>query len=95
VLNVLAVASEAYPFIKTGGLADAVGALPGALADHGVRVTTLLPGYRAVRAALGRGTSALDLPELFGGPARILAPRDAPGVRVLDAPHLFDRPGGP
>jgi starch synthase len=94
-LNVLAVASEAYPFIKTGGLADAVGALPGALADHGVRVTTLLPGYRAVRAALGRGSTALDLPELFGGPARILAPRGTPGVMVLDAPHLFDRPGGP
>ena len=94
-LSVLAVASEAYPFIKTGGLADAVGALPAALAAQGVKVTTLLPGYPAVRSALGRGGVALDLPELFGGPARILKSRSAPGFLALDAPHLFDRPGGP
>ena len=30
-LRVLAVASEIYPIIKTGGLADVVGALPAAL----------------------------------------------------------------
>ena len=94
-VRVLAVASEAYPLIKTGGLADAVGALPAALADQGVQVTTLLPAYRAVRAALGRSRSVLDLAELFGGPARILESRSVPGVLALDAPHLFDRPGGP
>ncbi|MBX9596598.1 MAG: glycogen/starch synthase, partial [Roseomonas sp.] len=37
-MRVLAVASEAYPLVKTGGLADAVGALPAALAPHGVEV---------------------------------------------------------
>ncbi|WP_198370805.1 glycogen synthase GlgA [Roseomonas rosulenta] len=94
-VKVLAVASEAYPLIKTGGLADAVGALPGALATQGVQVTTLVPGYRAVRAALVRSRSVLDLPDLFGGPARILDSRSVPGVMALDAPHLFDRPGGP
>ena len=48
-MQVLSVAAEAYPLVKTGGLGDVVGALPGALADHGVTVTTLLPGYPAVR----------------------------------------------
>ncbi len=31
-IDVLAVASEIYPLVKTGGLADVVGALPAALA---------------------------------------------------------------
>jgi len=53
-LSVLSVASEAVPFIKTGGLADVVGALPDAVAPHGVVMTTLLPGYPAVMAKLGK-----------------------------------------
>ena len=47
-LSVLSVASEAVPLVKTGGLADVAGALPGALAPHGVAVTTLLPGFPSV-----------------------------------------------
>ena len=43
-LPVLAVASEMYPLLKTGGLADVVGALPAALAPHGIALRTLLPG---------------------------------------------------
>lgn len=41
-LSVLSVASEAFPLIKTGGLADVVGALPEALAPHDIAVTTLI-----------------------------------------------------
>ena len=33
-LNVLSVASEIFPLVKTGGLADVAGALPGALAPR-------------------------------------------------------------
>ena len=39
--------------VKTGGLGDVVGALPGALAGHGVTVTTLLPGYSAILEHVG------------------------------------------
>ncbi|MBU1306979.1 MAG: glycogen/starch synthase, partial [Alphaproteobacteria bacterium] len=35
-IEVLSVASEVYPLIKTGGLADVAGALPVALQTHGV-----------------------------------------------------------
>lgn len=95
-LNVLAVASECFPIIKTGGLADVVGALPGALAPHDVRITTMLPGYPSVLAALGDARSARNLPDLFGGPARLL--RGTVGnldIIGIDAPHLFGRAGSP
>lgn len=95
-LKILAVASEMFPLVKTGGLADAVAALPGALAAHDVAVTTLLPGYPAVLAAASAEGPVATMPDLFGGPARILAGRSgANALLLLDAPHLFDRPGGP
>ena len=47
-LRVLSVAAEAFPLVKTGGLADVVGALPAALAHENVTVRTLLPGYPPV-----------------------------------------------
>ena len=54
-MKVLSVASECVPFVKTGGLADVVGALPGALAPSGVEMRVLMPGYPAMKAALVRG----------------------------------------
>jgi starch synthase len=95
--RVLAVASEIFPLVKTGGLADVVGALPAAVRTHGIEMRTLVPGYPAVLAALEPdGTTASTYDDLFGGPARILAGR-AKGLDlfVLDAPHLFTRPGNP
>ncbi|HQF31649.1 MAG TPA: glycogen/starch synthase, partial [Hyphomicrobiales bacterium] len=44
-MRVLFVASECYPLIKTGGLADVVGALPQALGRLGAEVRVLLPNY--------------------------------------------------
>lgn len=95
-MRVLAVASEIFPLIKTGGLADVAGALPGALAKQGVAVRTLVPGYPAVMAALSNAEAVHATPDLFGGAARVLAGHAA-GLElfVLDAPHLFDRPGNP
>ncbi len=97
-LRVLAVASEAFPLVKTGGLADVAGALPAALAAEGIAVTTLLPGYPGVMQALAEAgvTPALDLPALAGGAARLVGGRAAGlDLLALDAPHLFARAGGP
>ena len=95
-LSALSVASEVYPLIKTGGLADVAGALPGALAAEGVATRVLLPGYPAVLAALRGAEAVLDLNPLFGGAARLLAGQAAGlDLFVLDAPHLYDRPGNP
>lgn len=94
-LQVLSVASEAVPLVKTGGLADVVGALPAALAPHGVEMTTLLPGYPAVMRALKRGRKLHGYNELLDVPAQLLAGRiGAHPLIVLDAPTLFAREGG-
>lgn len=95
-MRVLSVASEAYPLVKTGGLADVVGALPAALAPHGIEMTTLLPGYPSVVKALGRARSLHRWDDLLGTPARLLGGRiDGHPLLVLDAPELFARDGGP
>lgn len=95
-LSVLSVASEAVPLIKTGGLADVAGALPAAVAPHGVAMTTLLPGYPAVVKALGKARAVHVWDSLLGQKARLLAGKlgDHP-LLVLDAPDLFTRDGGP
>ena len=95
-MKVLAAASELYPLVKTGGLADVAGALPPALAKHGIEVRTLLPGYPAVLAGLGEAEAVYAMPALHGGPARVLAARVAGlDLFVLEAPHLYQRPGNP
>ena len=92
-LTVLSVASECAPLVKTGGLADVVGALPAALAPEGVEMRTLLPGYPKVMAALEGAELVAEL-GLLGGPARLLAARAAGlDLIVIDAPHLYDREG--
>jgi glycogen synthase len=95
-MKVLSVASECAPLVKTGGLADVVGALPGALAPLGVALRTLLPGYPVVMATLSKAKPVWSDPNLFGGPARVIAGHVAGlDLLILDAPHLFARAGGP
>ena len=94
--RVLSVASECVPLIKTGGLADVVGALPAALAVQGWDMRVLLPAYRVLRGQLADMREILVEPGLFGGVGRVFQGELA-GVSVLllDAPHLYDRDGGP
>lgn len=93
-MNLLFVASECAPFVKTGGLADVIGAVPKSLALQGVSVRVLLPAYPAVAEHLAHGETVMTFDDLFGGSARIVAVH-AEGLEMLllDAPHLFDRAG--
>ncbi|RUV47716.1 glycogen synthase GlgA [Mesorhizobium sp. M7A.F.Ca.MR.228.00.0.0] len=95
-MQVLSVTPEIFPLIKTGGLADVTGALPIALAAKGVTVRTLIPGFPTVMAAFKKKRAVLQYPLLQGGKASVHSVQLA-GLElfVLDAPHLFDRPGGP
>ncbi len=95
-MNILSVASEVFPLIKTGGLADVAGALPIALAGHGVHMRTLMPGYPAVMQRLESLEEVARFDALLGEPARILAAKhEGLDILVLDAPGFFDRTGGP
>jgi len=95
-VRVLAVASEVYPIVKTGGLADVAGALPLALKAHGVEMRTLMPGYPDVMRRLAGADEIRRWPDYFGGPGRLLAgSHDGLDLFVLDVPHLYARPGNP
>ena len=48
-MNILMVAPESVPFVKVGGLADAVGALAQALAKKGHDVRTVIPKYHNLK----------------------------------------------
>ena len=59
-MDIVVVASEAVPFVKTGGLGDVAGALPPALERLGHRVALVLPCYRKVWAS-GRSMTATGI----------------------------------
>jgi starch synthase len=94
--RVLSVASECVPLIKTGGLADVVGALPGALAAAGWDMRVLIPAYRSLRPAQADWPEVWREDGLWGGTG-VVRMGEVAGITLLmlDAPHLFDREGGP
>jgi starch synthase len=94
--RVLSVASECVPLVKTGGLADVVGALPGALAAVGWDMRVLMPAYRALRARIADWPEVWREDDLWGG-AGVVRMGEVGGITclLLDAPHLYDRDGGP
>jgi len=94
-LSILMVTSEAVPYAKTGGLADVVGALPGALARLGHHVTLVMPRYREVGTV---GTArhhlklGLDGRQLWVGLVEVEV-ADRYRVVFLDCDALYDREG--
>lgn len=98
-IAVLQVSSEYFPLLKTGGLADVTGALPGALRAHGCDVRPLLPGFPALLSGLTGAREVATLHAPWGQSMRLLVGQvgGTPAVQayVLDAPGLLDRPGNP
>ena len=95
-MRVLSVASEAVPLIKTGGLADVVGALPAALKPMGVDMRVMIPAYAGILDRLGPLTEIWADWNLYGEHAKLYKGRiDGLTVLALDAPGLYHRDGGP
>lgn len=98
-LSVLFATSEAYPLVKTGGLADVSAALPNALKNMGIDIRLLLPGYPVVLEQLSlievhENIRVFPLQE----PVRLLAgimPDSITPVYVIECPALYEREGGP
>lgn len=59
-MNILFVASEAHPFIKTGGLGDVMGALPVSLKNLGVDARVVIPNYRDIREDIKHNFKFID-----------------------------------
>ncbi len=97
-MKLVHVTSELYPYMKTGGLADAVGALTGALADLGHDVAVFLPGYRLALnhpdAAGAERKFRLKIEmgeEFFSGDVRVFSPRRNLSVYLICRDEFFDR----
>lgn len=96
---VLHVAAEMFPLLKTGGLADVVGALPPAQSQLGADVRVVLPGFPAVIAGLSDIQPVTSLGAAFGAndvrlERGVLQPHGVV-VYVVRADQFYDRPGNP
>jgi starch synthase len=98
-MKVLQVGAEVFPLVKTGGLADVLGALPQALVAAGADVRLLLPGFPAILAGLHKPVVVCEIGAAFGA-ARVRLLRGtiaASGISayVVDAPYYYQRAGNP
>lgn len=94
-MKVLHICSELYPLIKTGGLADVMGALPFAQQAEGMDVRVVLPMYPAVAEKLPQHQHSLHLFSFAGHIEIRFAEYKGIGIYLINAPHLFDRGGNP
>lgn len=98
-MKVLHVAAEIFPLVKTGGLADVVGALPQALIAEGADVRLVLPGLPAIVDAVLHQKTVCEIGAVFGAGRVTLRlgqmPYSKVPVYVIDAPYLFRRGGSP
>ncbi len=98
-MRVLHVAAEIFPLVKTGGLADVLGALPQALIGQGADVRLLLPGLPAITDAVLHQKTVCQIGPAFGA-ARVTLrlgrmPYSHVPAYVIDAPYLYRREGSP
>jgi starch synthase len=98
-MKVLHTASEIFPLVKTGGLADVVAALPKALIDAGASVRLLLPGFPEILAGVQNQRPVCELGAIFGAGKVSLRlgqmPDSGVPAYVIHAPYLFGRNGNP
>ncbi|MGO9512298.1 MAG: glycogen synthase [Steroidobacteraceae bacterium] len=93
--------SEIMPFAKTGGLADAVGALVRALAHRGHDVRAFMPLYAAIRRTHPEMQPVLGVQNVgvtvgtrvYAFSVRTTSlPGTSTALYFIDCPELFDRP---
>lgn len=95
--NIVFVASECFPYAKTGGLADVIGALPVGLENRGHHCAVIIPKYRAIaddmtplvtvkkQVSLNFSTVEMEFDILMVQNSPVL-------TYLIDCPKFFDRP---
>ncbi len=98
-MKVLHVGAEIFPLVKTGGLADVLGALPQALIAAGADVRLLLPGLPAIVDAVLHQKVVCEIGPCFGAARGTLRlgqmPYSKVPIYIVDAPYRYRRPGSP
>jgi starch synthase len=99
-MQIVFAAPECVPFVKTGGLADVVGALPHEILKLGHEVSVYVPLYAAVRQQLNgdlkHAIRSITIPAPHGNRfAGIVEGGVRDGVKFyfVDCPEMFDRQG--
>ncbi len=95
--KILYISSEAYPLIKTGGLADVAGSLPIALQKNAQDIRLLIPAYKNVLKKIGK-VKILATTHYYNQQVNLLEGK-LPGSKIViwlvDCQPAFNRPGGP
>ncbi|HBO39100.1 MAG TPA: glycogen synthase GlgA [Pasteurellaceae bacterium] len=94
-MKVLHVCSELYPLLKTGGLADVLGALPAAQKEIGIDARILIPAYPAIWAGIPQTSIVAEFYNFAGHVILRYGEYNGVGVYLIDAPHLYAREGNP
>ncbi len=100
-MKIVFASSEAFPFAKTGGLGDVVGALPIALRNLGHEVKVFLPRYALVdhnKYDLNYSWAIDEMPIRVNGKTHSVRvfftnlPNSDVEIYFIDCPHFFNRP---
>ena len=95
-IKVLYASSEAYPLVKTGGLADVAGHLPLALFKQAVDITVALPGYPdALKKTHSRIIAYLPTFQGYALIRETRLKRGGPRLWIVDHPLFSQRDGNP
>ncbi|MGC6377878.1 glycogen synthase GlgA [Bisgaard Taxon 45] len=94
-MKVLHACSELYPLLKTGGLADVMGALPFAQKEIGIDTRIVLPAYPTIKAGIPETTVVSEFDNFAGHIVLRYGEYKGLGVYLIDAPHLYQREGNP
>jgi starch synthase len=97
-VKIAIIAVEAAPHAKAGGLADVIGALPGALKAAGAQPSLIVPGYASIVHSVETSPVMRNIPMRFGAAVErfsVLRATDPHGVPMylIDHPGFFARRG--
>lgn len=97
-MKVLFAASEAVPFIKTGGLADVIGSLPKELTQQGLDVRVILPKYGGIPVKYRNAMTAAVKHDIYVGWRKQyigieVLQQDGVTFYFVDNEYYFNRPG--